>query len=562
MRGLEADAAVGSAGTRASPGRKTGNPAASTSGRGPASALLSAWPVIVPILAELAVGGYRIAGPSFWRDEAATISGSQRPAGAILALTVRQDAVHGPYYLLMHIVIAIGGTSEAALRLPSLIAMCLAAGLTAALARRLAVASGLPRPPVIGVVAGLALVAVPLSTRYAQEARPYALTTLFAVAASYLLVRAAASGRWPWWAGYGAALTLTGLFNLFAVLLAVAHGVSLLAARPRGDEPGGGESGGGEPGAERAGSAPRLAEGTPRRWLVVCALAAAVGAPLAVFSLRQSAQLNWVTRPDLSTVASLIRDFAGASVAIPVIALAGLLGCVAGPGLRRRAGQRGLTLAVVALPWLVVPPVVLLGISLVDPVYVERYVVFCLPALALLVAAGLAWLGTLTAREEARRGVPPGRSRLLAVIPSAALAVAVLAALAGPQRAIRLPSARTDNLRALAAVVAAHERPGDAILYLPWDAALAGMAYPRPYASLRDIGLGESPVASDTLRGLPASQDVVAGRLRGVSRVWTVQWTPALPSAAPASTSSLTADGLRLVRRWRIQSVVLSLYAR
>ena len=107
------------------------------------------------------------------------------------------------------------------------------------------------------------------------------------------------------------------------------------------------------------------------------------------------------------------------------------------------------------------------------------------------------------------------------------------------------------------------EHPGDAILYLPWDTALVGLAYPAPFTRLRDIGLGESPIASATLRGLPASQATVAARLRSVSRVWTVQWTPPQPTVGPAgsgSTALLAARAFRLVRRWRIESVFLSLY--
>ncbi len=500
------------------------------------------------MLAELIAGGYRIAGPSLWRDEAATISGSQRPLGAIMSLTLHQDAVHGAYYLLMHAVIAVAGTSETALRSPSLIAMCLAAGLTAALGRRLAQRSGLPAPALTGLLAGLLLAAVPLTTRYAQEARPYALATLFAVLATYLLVRASAGVRWPWWAGYAAALTLTGLFNLFAVLLAVAHGLSLLAARSRS-----------VPAQEQPEVRTPLADGTLRRWLVSCALTAVLLAPLAVLSVRQSAQLNWVTRPDPSTVATLIRDFSGTTLLIPVIALLGLLGCVAGPGVRRGAG---ITLTAVALPWLVLPPAVLLAISLVHPVYVERYVVFCLPALSLLAAAGLVWLTKLAGQAIEQRGRAGRAARLLAVLPAVLLAAIVVAASIGPQRAIRLPSARADNLRAVAAVLAAHERPGDAILYLPRDTALVGLAYPAPFDRLRDVGIGESPVASATLRGLPAAPRVVAARLLAVSRVWAVQWAHPLPSPGPVRTGLLTAAGLRLVRRWRVASVLLSLYAR
>ncbi len=521
---------------------------------------------VVPVLAELVVGGYRIAGPSLWRDEAATISGAARPAGAILALTRNQDAVHGPYYLLLHPVILAGGISATVLRLPSLIAMCAAAGLTAVLGRRLARVSGLPAPSAVGLLAGLLLVSVPLTTRYAQEARPYALTSLCAVLASYLLVRAAASGRWPWWAGYAAAMALTGAFNLFAVLLAIAHGVSLLLARrpaavraPAGAGPDGTSPA--ETPSAGPQSVPRPVPGSLGRWLVSCVVAAVLLGPLAFYSLRQAGQLNWVTTPTPSTVATLARDFAGATLAIPVIAVLGWLGLLAGRGLRRGAG---LSLAVVALPWLVLPPVVLIAASFAHPVYVERYVVFCLPALSLLAAAGLVWLVVLAGRAAHGRGMTGRSAALASAAPSALLALVVLAAVAGPQVQIRAATARADNLRAVSAVVAAHERPGDAVVYLPWDTAVVGMAYPAPFRRLANIGLAQSPVASATLRGLPVPAGVLIARLRTVRRVWTVRWSHPLPGGGltPAAAAEARAIGaLRLVGRWRISSVILSLYA-
>ncbi len=517
---------------------------------------------VVPVLAELVVGGYRIAGPSLWRDEAATISGAARPAGAILALTRNQDAVHGPYYLLLHPVILAGGISATVLRLPSLIAMCAAAGLTAVLGRRLARVSGLPAPSAVGLLAGLLLVSVPLTTRYAQEARPYALTSLCAVLASYLLVRAAASGRWPWWAGYAAAMALTGAFNLFAVLLAIAHGVSLLLAR-RPAAANGGPDGTPPDGTPPAGpqAVLRPVPGSLARWLVSCVVAAVLLGPLAFYSLRQAGQLNWVTTPTPSTVATLARDFAGATLAIPVIVLLGWLGLLAGRGLRRGAG---LSLAVVSLPWLVLPPVVLLAASFAHPVYVERYVVFCLPALSLLAAAGLVWLVVLAGRAAHGRGLTGRAATLASAAPSALLALVVLAAVAGPQVQIRAATARADNLRAVSAVVAAHERPGDAVVYLPWDTAVVGMAYPAPFRRLANIGLAQSPVASATLRGLPVPAGVLIARLRAVRRVWTVRWSHPLPGGGltPAAAAEARAIGaLRLVGRWRISSVILSLYA-
>ncbi len=549
----------------------------------------------IAALAEFVVGGYRIGVPSLWRDEAATISGSQRSAGAIWALMRNQDAVHGPYYFLMHVVIVVAGTSATVLRLPSLIAMSLAAGLTATLGARLARASDLPAPRAVGLVAGLMLAAVPLTTRYAQEARPYALTTLCAVLATYLLAGAVAKGgsgtaagavaaqatgergrpgarRWAWWAGYTAALVLTGLFNLFAVLLAVGHGVSLLAANratgpaaaPDSAVPDSAVPDSAVPDSAVA-PAPgaRLPVGTLGRWLTSCVVAAVVLAPIAIFSVSQSAQLNWVTRPNASTVATLVRDFSGATLLIPVAVLLGWLGCIAGRGIRR---GRGLTLAVVTLPWLVLPPAVLIAASLAHPVYVERYVMFCLPALSLLMAAGLIWLVDATARAVAARGraVTTWPGRALAVAPAAVIAAIIVVAVVGPQIQIRQAGSRTDNLRAVAAVIAAHERPGDAVLYLPWDAAIVAMAYPGPFAHLRNIGLGVSPVASATLRGLPVGASVLAARLHGVTRVWTIRWLQP-PAPGPPTPADIVATRavarMHLIGRWRIASVLLSLYS-
>jgi mannosyltransferase len=511
------------------------------------------WPAgwlaaVVPALAELIVGGYRIGVPSLWRDEAATIGGSQRSLSAIMTMARHQDAVHVPYYVLMHAVIAVGGTSPTALRIPSLIAMSLAVGVTGALGRRLARVSGLPGATAVGLLAGLALTAVPLTTRYAQEARPYALATLCSVVATYVFVVALASPRWRWWVLYAVSLLLTGLFNLFAVLLAVAHGVSLIwLSRVR----------------HEAGQDRSQAEVTgviARRWLASCAAVAALLGPLAAFSARQSSQLSWVRQPTPGTLASLARDFAGTTVLIPVVAVVALLGWATGLG--AAGGGRRALLAAVALPWLTVPPVLLLAVSFVHPYYVERYVLFCLPALAVLMAAGLVWLVTLTRRALAGRGLRPRLADVLAAVPSGMLALLIVALLAGPQGEIRTAGNRPDNLAAAAAVVARHERPGDEVLYLPRGTSVLAMAYPRPFRHVRDIGLAASPVASGTLRGLAATPTTIAARLAHVRRVWSVEWVHPLSGAnTPPSRLTRLLAGWRLVGKWHVQSLVLRLYA-
>lgn len=62
--------------------------------------------------------------------------------------------MNGAYYLLIHPVIMVLGTSAAALRLPSVAAMAVAAAFTAALGRRLAGQAGLPAPALTGLLAG------------------------------------------------------------------------------------------------------------------------------------------------------------------------------------------------------------------------------------------------------------------------------------------------------------------------------------------------------------------------------------------------------------------------
>src|ERR1019366_6730650 len=69
---------------------------------------------------------------------------------------------------------------------------------------------------------------------------------------------------------------------------------------------------------------------------------------------------------------------------------------------------RPLNPAAIALPWLTVPPFLLIAGSYVKPVYVERYVEFCLPALAILVAAGLVGLTRALAGMALSRA-PPAR---------------------------------------------------------------------------------------------------------------------------------------------------------
>jgi mannosyltransferase len=134
------------------------------------------------VLITLAVMLWRIGVPSFWRDEAATLSATHRSLPDLFRLLANQDAVHGGYYLLMWCVVRLGGSGALAARLPSALAMAAAAGLVTVLGRRLVSARA-------GMAAGLVFAVLPPVSWFGQDARPFATETALACAASYLFVR-------------------------------------------------------------------------------------------------------------------------------------------------------------------------------------------------------------------------------------------------------------------------------------------------------------------------------------------------------------------------------------
>jgi mannosyltransferase len=515
---------------------------------------LATWAaLLIPGILLLLVDGYDLGRVSLWRDEAYTVDAAHRSLPQIFAMLRHTDAVNSAYYLVMHVDIALLGTSETALRLPALLGMAVAAVATAAIGRRLALASRLPAPAMTGMVAGLLLVAAPQVTRYAQEARVYGLVTMCVTVAVYLLLRAVADGRWRWWLAYGAVIALAGLFNLITLLVIVPHALTLWIARARqraavpADSPAAGSPAG-------LGVPVRMS-----RWLAVVAAAVVVASPLVALGYQQRRQASWLVRPGLPAVSNLAVAFAGSTVllaVIAVVALAGVLGCLSG---QPRMPVDAVTLA---LPWLVLPTAILFVISQIHPLYDTRYVVYTLPALSLLTATGLAWLTRLVASGPFGRAYPA-----LAWLPAALVLAGLAALLLAPQRSIRLASARTDNLRRTSAIVSANERPGDAVLYLPANKRVFSMGYPAPFRQLWDISLAKSPVAADNLIGTEVPVSTLRARFARVTRVWVVSGSSGLrmlqhPAGARQRAVVALLRRFHLIRRWRVAWDVLSLYAR
>ncbi|MGH3265475.1 MAG: glycosyltransferase family 39 protein, partial [Trebonia sp.] len=163
-----------------------------------------------PAVVTAALGLFELGTPQPWRDEFATWSAASRSLPQLWGMLHNTDAVLGVYYVGLHFWMAVFGDSPAAMRLPSVIAMVIAAAVVALIGRRLAGNAA-------GLAGGLVFAMVPSVSRYAQEARPYAFATLFAALATLLFLRAMERPRWSRWAIYAVVLAAAGTANLIAL---------------------------------------------------------------------------------------------------------------------------------------------------------------------------------------------------------------------------------------------------------------------------------------------------------------------------------------------------------
>lgn len=463
------------------------------------------WAPVCAALVTLAVTLWKIQVPSFWRDEAATQSATQRSFTGLVAMLGHVDVVHGSYYLLMWLEVRLAGHSELALRLPSALAMATAAALITVTGRRLV--SGRA-----GLAAGLTFAALPAVSWFGQDARPFAVETAAGAAASYFLVRLAEDGgRRRWAAWYAASLAALGLANIFGLLLIPAHAVSVLAWRGR---------------------YPRLV--LAARWLRPALIACVALLPLMAAAWAQRDQVGWLRPPGAAAALATGRLVGSAGLLLAVTVLTGMGLAYAALGHRLGTGWPA-RLPALCLPWLLMPPLLLFAASQVQPAYTFRYIVFCTPAAALLTGTGLAAAGR--------------------VATAAGLALIVLIALPA-QLGERGPSGHTDNIRRLDQIVTQNERPGDAVLYPQTGSRSLAAAYPYGLNRLDDVMLGESAARSDTIAGMDAPAPVVRARLGRITRVWVVESN--VPS--PGRPAELQGLPFRLVRTWQVTVSWLSLY--
>ncbi|MFC5724501.1 glycosyltransferase family 39 protein [Streptomyces gamaensis] len=445
------------------------------------------WPVAaVPAAVMLALGTWGITRQgSMWRDEAATWQVSHRSLAEILRLLHEVDLVHGLYYVIVHALFAVFGDSLWTLRLPSVLAMTAAAALTARLGARLA-------GPRAGLAAGLAFALLPSVQQYAQEGRPYALVVAGAALATRLLVTALDRPGRARWAGYAATVLITAHLNWLSLLVLPAHAATVLLVRP----------------------GRRLL----RQWTLAALAALAGAAPLIAASRSQAFQVSWIRPLQWPTV-------------LGVGLLVGV-GCLCA-AVARRPGRRGSSVVPLALPLLAVPQLALVLASLVQPIYLPRYVLYTSVALALLIGAAV---------DTAVRAAGARWRRVRPWVLVAGAGVCAFVALLPVERQLRQPQSRVDDVLAAADRVARVADPGDAVLFIPAARRDTALVSPGKFSGLRDLVLTQRPAPSGTLKGYEASPRGIREAMLAVPRIVVVSDAPAVASrTAPERERTKTA---------------------
>lgn len=413
-----------------------------------------------------------------WRDESVTYQVAHRSLGDIWALLGNIDAVHGLYYFIMHGVFALWDGGLLALRAPSVIATVVAAAGVGAIGRRLQGARA-------GVLAGSVYAVIPLVQHFAQEGRSYALVSATVVWACYFFVRCLGSRPTRLWVAYASLVVIAGWLHEFAVLVLVAHAVTLRLVGDTGP--------------------------TKRSWVVCVGATAVAIVPLAAVSAGQSGeQLGWLGRPSLAV---WLQFFA---ISAAGLAMGRYAARTAAPG--STSGTSRLTVPAVAIPLLVLPGGLLLTISLLKPWYVERYVLYSMAGLALLIGATMDTL----ARSVAWRLM---RVRITACC----LVIASLAILLPWSLLLRSPESRKDDTIAVSQAVETYAHRGDAVLFMPARRREWLLSAPSVYHKIDDLALDITPAASRTLQGTEVTASDIRTRILNEDRIISLSDPPGQP---------------------------------
>lgn len=352
---------------------------------------------------------------SLWLDEGATVALARASWRHFAWVWWHGEAsLQTIYFLLMrgwgHL-----GLSEAWLRLPSALFGIASIPLLYVVARKFAVRSA-------ALAAAALLTFSPAHVFYSQEARSYALAILLVLLATYFFVLAVEHDRtrdWALWTIFGIASFYT---HDFTALVLVAQAASLFFKTPP----------------------------APWRRMLICSsiilLAAIPGLTYVLRASPENLYFVWMPRATPKQIWHLAMFLGGSGVKVALALVLWIAGTVA-IFRNRRAGERDrFWRGMLVLLWMVLPAAILGLVSLREPLFLQRYMVFSLPAAVLLAALGMASL-------------PKWKLGQVLVI---ALCAASLPSIAKQYREPR------EDWRGAGNAVLTAAAPGDAVVFFPF----------------------------------------------------------------------------------------------
>jgi mannosyltransferase len=475
--------------------------------------------------------------PSYWGDEAASVMSAERSLSSLFRMLGHVDAVHGAYYVFLHVWIEVFGASELSTRMPSALAIGAAAAGTAVLSHILVNAR-------VAGIAGLVFAVLPRVTYMGAEARSAALATAILVWATVILVRALQSGSRHsdprlgrsgllWWAAY-AILMAAGIYMfLYVILLIPVHAIAVpLLHRREGMR----STGAGSPAPWRS-------------WAVATTGVLALSFPVLFWGYREREQIAFIgRRPQRDLLdAAVLQWFGNVPLAIAAWALVVLAAVTVLASRNARASGVRPTgrVVTVMLAWMLVPSAVLLaGTHLVTPMYALRYLSMCAPAAAIVMAIGIACF------------------RLTGLQVAALLVVVLLAVPTYVRQRGEFGKNGGSDWRQAATVLETKARASDAVVF---DATvrpsrkprLALHLYPDAFRGLRDITLD---VPYDQTNGLwdrtvPLAD--VIDELPEAGTVWLVQYQGSRQHSDRTDVRALHQQGYSLIDSTTVNRTVI-----
>ena len=315
--------------------------------------------IIVLTLAGGCLRLFHLGTKSLWVDEGATVTLARMAWPHFAQLWWSAEAsFQGAFFLLMRAWLHLG-QSEAWVRLPAAIFGIASIPLIYLVARKL-----------VGLRAALASAAIlafsPTHVYYSQEARSYTMTILLLLVSTWFFVRAVEQNRERYWILWTVFSVLAVYSHYFAALVMVAQACSMFFHRK------------------------------PAPWarLIIHGLVIlAIAAPGLTYIFRvppQAIVFTWMPKPTPKQLLHLALFLGGGGEKFVLSTILWIAGAIA---IRRERKSEAISGSfwdgMLVVSWAVVPVVLTALVSLRHPVFVQRYMIFSLPATVMLAGRGM-----------------------------------------------------------------------------------------------------------------------------------------------------------------------------